>query len=130
MRLFWPTTIFVLVLTAPAVAAPSPQRPAVTETLAPALMTSSITLDKDKGPFTIDGCRTYAINVMGKMKAEHLELAGSNTVFGIASANGHLYSIGIRCEIDNLLISIVGAGPNQSDAAALMTHLNETWFGK
>jgi hypothetical protein len=133
VRLFWPIAIFVLALSVPASARQAPQNqesPAVTETLAPALMTSSITLDKDKGPFTIDWCRTYAINVMGKMKAEHLELAGSNTVFGIASANGRLYSIGVRCEIDNFLISIVVAGPNQSDAAALMKYLNETWFGK
>jgi hypothetical protein len=122
-------TILVLALGASAFAAPASQSPAVTDTLGPALITSSILLDKDKGPFTADGCRNYAFNVMSKMKVENIELGRGNKVFGAVPVNGHRYTIGIRCEIDNFLISMVVAGPDQKDAAAIMNRLDGTWFG-
>jgi hypothetical protein len=73
-------------------------------------------------------CRNYAFKIMSQMRVENIELGGGNTVFGAVPVNGHRYSIGIRCEIDNFLISMVVAGPDQKDAAAVMKHLDETWF--
>jgi hypothetical protein len=46
---------------APGAAAPAPQNPAAADTLSPALITNSISLDKDKGPFVADECRNYAL---------------------------------------------------------------------
>jgi hypothetical protein len=40
-----------------------------------------------------------------------------------------LASVGIRCEIENFLISIVVAGPVQNDAEAVMKRLGENWLG-
>jgi hypothetical protein len=118
-----------LALGAPSSAAPATQNPAA-DTLGPALITNSISLDKDRGPYTIDGCRSYAFKVMSKKKVENIELGGGGTVFGAVPVNGHRYSVGIRCEINNFLISLVVAEPDQKDAAAVMKRLDETWFEK
>jgi hypothetical protein len=74
--MFWKlllTTTVALALSVPAIAANAPpahQNPAMSNMLGPALVTSSITLNRDKGPFTVDNCRNYAFNVMSKMKVE------------------------------------------------------------
>jgi hypothetical protein len=128
-RRLWPVALLVLALAAPAAAAPAKQNPAA-DTLGPALMTNSISLKKDLGPYTVDGCRNYTIKILRKMNVENIELGGGNTVFGAIPLNGRRYSIGIRCEVDNFLVSLVVAGPDQTDAAAIMNRLDETWFGK
>jgi hypothetical protein len=121
--------ILVLALSAPAFAAPPTQNPAVADTLAPAIITNSIGLDKAKGPFEADGCRNYALEVMRKLKYENIQLSGGVSLFGIAALDGHRYVIGVRCETDNLLISLVVAGPDYKDAQAIMQSLYGTWSG-
>jgi hypothetical protein len=120
----------VVTLAAPAIAAPSPQNPALADTLAPAIITNSISLDKNKGPFDAEGCRNYALGVMRKLNYENIQLSGGVSLFGITALNGHRYVVGVRCETDNLLISLVVSGPDYNDAQAIIQGLYAGWDGK
>lgn len=122
-------TLVTMALAAPAAAAPAPQNAAAADTLAPALVTGSIGLDKAKGPFTVDGCQNYAIQVLSKMHAENIQLGGGNTIFGVSPLNGHRYIVSIRCELDNFLISMAVAGVDLKDAEAVINRLDGAWSG-
>jgi hypothetical protein len=73
---------------------------------------------------------TTRSKVMRKLKYENIQLSGGVSLFGIAVLNGHRYVVGVRCETDHLLISLVVAGPDFKDAQAIMQGLYTVWNGK
>jgi hypothetical protein len=116
-------------------AKPEPPKPAkkieskLSTTDWPGMSTNVIHLDDSKGR-TNDGCRNYALSIMGKLSLSNIMAAGENTTAGTANIEGHDYVVTVRCEVESKIVFFSAAGPTAANASKALDLFLATWADK
>ena len=92
----------------------------------PGMSTNVIRLDGNKNQ-TNDGCRNYALGIMGKLSFQNIMTAGENTTAGVATIEDHDYVVTVRCQVENKVVLFVAAGLKVEHASKLLDLFLTTW---
>jgi hypothetical protein len=131
VKRFLMTTIALAALVGPAMAGIPVQAANVTpDTPGPALFLNALTMHHGYKT-TNEQCVNQGLSALGKINAQDVSVS-SNTVWGEVSVNGHHYSVGAYCVMDDEhgVVVISAAGPEGKDTGEILERLANVWTGK
>jgi hypothetical protein len=78
---------------------------------------------------TVDGCKSYATNVMNKAGAEDFRF-GEEGVWSTVTRHNHQYLVNVWCLPKDNVIFLTVAGAVYEDSGAIRDQLVDLWSGK
>jgi hypothetical protein len=81
-----------------------------------------------KFKLTQDDCRNHAITTLNKAHGEELDPA-KRSVFAFVRNKDDLYTVTIRCEMDNKVVFFAVAGKDKVGLEEVLAKIMKTWSG-